>query len=302
MRHSREVPVHGRHAGRYDPRSGWGYRFFRFTLCLLLAAVLLWPVLEPFFLEVEYTYLTSVDLPGSIGQLRIVYLTDIHKGGLYTAGRLQGLIDRINALDADLVLLGGDYASDSDSAIRFFEEMPPIRSRHGVYGVLGNHDRTLPESNLEKLQAAMRRAGVTPLVNAVEPVRISNGYVYLAGIDDVHNGHPQLAQVARQVRARDYVIFLSHSPAVIDEAIQKRDASGDTQWFDLGLFGHTHGGQAALFGDLFPQEGVPAVYRQGWLTRNRAAVLISRGVGTSGLPLRWLCRPQIHVITVSVPQ
>ena len=289
----------GRHAGEYDPRSN-RWRFFLPTLAILLAVALLaWPFLEPLIPEVEQRTLRFADFPADIGQLRVVYVSDIHKGPFFSQGRVDNLVSRINALNADLVLLGGDYASDSNGAVDFFRTMPHIYARYGVYAVPGNHDRTVPESNLNQLRSAMQAAGVTPLVNAVAPVRIGNRSIYLAGIDDVSCGHPELTAVASQVRKEDFVIFLCHSPAIIPDALDARDASWQRGWFDLGLFGHTHGGQIGLFGGIVRDDSVPEAYRSGWSHVNRTALLTSRGVGTAVVPIRLLCRPQIHLITLT---
>ena len=292
------VDLDGRHAGAYNPRSSWVYWAVRGVLAVLIIGLLLWPFAEPFLLQTEYVTLTAEDFPAEIGKLRIVFVSDIHKGGLYTDVRLRGLIQRINAAGADLVLLGGDYAQDSESAICFFETMPPIRAAYGVYGVLGNHDRTLPEENLTRLTLAMRGAGVTPLVNAVERVRIGAGTICLTGLDDVRNGHPDLTGVTRQVSSAEYVILLCHSPAEMNALLAARDRNGQHGWFDLGLFGHTHGGQVAFLGDLLWSSGVADEYTSGWIKRSRIDLLVSRGVGTSLLPMRWLCTPQMHVITI----
>lgn len=268
-----------------------------FTLVLLLV-VLVWPFAEPFMLETETTALQSTDLPEDVGQLRIVYLTDIHYGSFYSLGRVKELVSRVNALNPDLILLGGDYADDSDGAIQFFKDAPSFHARYAVCGVVGNHDRTEPESNLSQLKSAMFAAGVTPLVNEVMQVRIGSSGVYVAGIDDVNNGWPDLDGVASQVTQEDYVIFLSHSPAVIPDALNATGADGRKNWFDLGLYGHTHGGQVAFLGQLLGISDVPARYEHGWLQENRIDMLVSNGVGTSILPIRVFRRPQIHLITV----
>lgn len=270
----------------------------RLLKLLLLLLLLSYPFAEPFMLETESVSLSSADLPKDIGQLRLVYLTDIHAGPFFSQSRVEDLISTVNRLNADIVLLGGDYANDSDGAIAFFKSLPRINSRYGVYGVLGNHDRTVPESNLPLLKAAMVSAGVTPLVNDVVGVRIGASTIYLAGIDDIDTGWPDLAGVAAQVRQEDYVIFLSHSPGVIPDAHKADDTAGRHMWFDLGLFGHTHGGQIAFVGDLLNLSKVDARYQKGWLVENRINLLISRGVGTSVLPVRLGNRPQIHLITV----
>ena len=265
---------------------------------ILLVVLIAYPLLEPLMLETEYVTLTSSSLPKDIGTLRIVYLSDIHYGSFFGNSRLEDLVSRVNALNADLILLGGDYATDSDSAIAFFENAPRFRARIAVCGVVGNHDRTLPESNLSLLQTAMFNAGVTPLVNDVAQIRLGNGSIYVAGIDDVNNGHPDIASVAAQVKQNDYVIFLSHSPSAVPDALRAETADNHRGWFDLGLFGHTHGGQIALFGNLLGISDVPARYQGGWFQENRIDMLVSRGVGTSVLSIRLFCRPQIHVITV----
>lgn len=290
----------GKHAGAYDPSTSVTRKFFKAALVLVCIALLAWPLVEPWLLQVETVSLVSGDLPAGVGQLRIAYATDIHKGGLFTQSRVDTLVQQLNACNADIILLGGDYASDSDSAIAFFRTMPQLRAKYGVYAVMGNHDRTIPESNLNVLHTAMTAAGVTPLVNTVAKVRIGASDIYIAGLDDVNNGHPDLTGVAQQVSAGDYVIFLCHSPAIIPDALAAKDKTGSSRtWFDLGLFGHTHGGQAAIIGPLLRKDDVPAEYFSGWVTRSRADMLISNGVGTCGLPLRWLCPPQIHVITVT---
>lgn len=283
--------------GRHEHRSRFGC-LARIITFLVLVAMLIYPFAEPFMLEVENVTLTSSDLPADIGQLRIVYLSDIHQGSFFSQSRVNDLVKRINALNADLVLLGGDYAEDSDGAVSFFRTLPNIHARYGVYAIMGNHDRTVPESNLQAMQTIMIAKGITPVVNDVIPVRIGVSNIYIAGIDDVNTGWPDLSGVAARTRAEDYVIFLSHSPEVIPDAQKCADMNGRRGWFDLGLFGHTHGGQIALIGQYLGIAKVPAQYEQGWIVENRIDMLISRGVGTSVLPVRIGRRPQIHVITV----
>lgn len=284
--------------GRHRHRSPLGClsRVLTFALLIFLVG---YPFVEPLTLSTEFTTLEHEDLPADIGQLRIVYVSDIHAGPFFSQGRVESLVRSINAHNPDLVLLGGDYATDSTGAIAFFQNLPPIHARYAVIGVMGNHDRTMPESNLTRLTNAMYESGVTPLCNDALQVRIGNSAVWVAGIDDVSNGHPDLAGVAARVKADDYVIFLGHSPEIIPEAHKAVDMNRSKRgWFDLALFGHTHGGQIALVGDLLGISHVDARYERGWLKENRADILISHGVGTSLLPIRVLRPPQLHVITV----
>ncbi|MDO4484129.1 MAG: metallophosphoesterase [Clostridia bacterium] len=265
-----------------------------------LLAVLAIPFIEPFLLEVDSRALVSSDLPGDVGTLRIVYVSDIHRGPFYSQSRVRQLCSRINDLRPDLLILGGDYAEDSDHAIDFFRNLPDLHVTYAVCAVMGETDRTLPESNLSVLKTTMYTAGVTPVVNEVVPIRIGGGStIYVAGIDDVTAGSPALQQVAAQVRQDDYVIFASHSPAVIQDSLRASGSDGKRGWYDLGLFGHTHGGQIWPLGKALGfGQNIPDRYMSGWKQENKIDMLISRGVGTSVVPMRLMSKPQIHLITV----
>ena len=103
------------------------------------------------------------------------------------------------------------------------------------------------------------------------------------------------------MRQDDFVIFLGHSPDLLAAAIKANGADGDNHWFDLALFGHTHGGQLKLFSLPLLAGFIPDIgerYLSGWLEENRASILISNGVGTSYFPVRFFAPAQIHVITL----
>ena len=120
-------------------------------------------------------------------------------------------------------------------------------------------------------------------------------------VDDYYNGFPDVKGVAAQVDKEDFVIFAGHTPDFLPDALKAADRNGDGHWFDLALFGHTHGGQINLFG-YTPfknvDESLSARYMTGWHEENRAGILISNGVGTSVLPVRLFAQPQIHLITL----
>ena len=300
-RSRRSVPSSFRR-GRHQVRSRHRRRWLVFGLVLVIL-VFGYPLVEARLLQTETQSLQSDDLPAEIKDLRIVYLSDIHYGFWFSDGDLSRLVGRINSLRPDLVLFGGDYATDSQSAVRFFHALQKcgtIHSRYGIYGVLGDMDRGKTDAERNLVTEAMSNAGVIPLVNRAAAVNIASSQIWIAGLDDVLNGKPDVRSVARTVKARDYVILLCHNPSVIPDAQLATDFSGNLGWFDLGLFGHTHGGQMAfLASTLDIGQDVPERYLSGWLKENRSDLLISRGVGTSVFPGRFLCFPQIHCIEVS---
>ena len=290
------------HRGRHQVRNKHNRRWL--ILSLVLAVILFgYPLLEARLLQTEKVTVKAEDLPLEANNLHIVYLSDIHYGHWFSDGDLGRLVSRINNLRPDLILFGGDYGTDNPSAIRFFtslQKQDRLRSRYGIYGVIGDMDRGDSDFTCTQLTEAMANAGVTPLVNKAVPVNIAARQIYIAGMDDVLTGKPDLKSVARSVSAADFVILLSHNPSIIPDAHLATDKSGNLGWFDLGLFGHTHGGQMLFFSSLLGiGDDVQERYRGGWIKENRVDMLISRGVGTIRYPGRLFCFPQIHYITVN---
>ena len=271
----------------------------------IVFALLLMMIGYPFY---EATTLTRENrtvgipgLPAELNGLRVVFVSDIHQGPFFSQTRVNNLVAEINSVNADIVIFGGDYADDSQGAVNFFKNLPKVHARLLVAGVPGNHDRTVPESNLAALQSAMLNAGIIPLVNTVREVRYRDISFYVAGIDDVDNGHPDVAGVAAQLAQEQFVIFVTHSPDGFAEAFSVTDKGGSPHWFDLGLAGHTHGGQIALLGNPLIQNfsAMPKEYYTGWHTANGAEMLVSNGVGTSVFPVRLFAKPMFHVITLT---
>lgn len=288
----------GRHQVRNRRRRRW-----LILLAVLFILVLCYPFLEARLLQTESKTVQCDDFPMEANNLRVVYLSDIHYGFWFSDADLGRLVGRINSLRPDLLLFGGDYATDNETAIKFFHALQnqgTIHSRYGIYGVIGEADRGKTDAEYHLLTEAMTNAGVIPLVNKVSTVNIAGKQIFIAGLDDKLTGKPDIKGVAKSVNARDYVILLSHNPSVIPEAQLAADASGNLGWFDLGLFGHTHAGQMQFFSSaLNIADDVPDRYRSGWLKENRVDLLISPGVGTSVFPGRLLCFPTIHCLTIT---
>ena len=277
-------------------RPGW---FGRLLAMVPVSCVLLYP----FYLAAQLDTVTDTrffaQLPAAFDGLRIVYLSDIHFGAYFKEPRVRALVERVNALEPDLIILGGDYAEDSGTAIDFFALRPDFRAKYAVVGVVGNHDRTPPESNLSRLEAEMRAAGVTPLINQTLTLQRDGYTLTLAGIDDYYNGHPDFAAVAEDCRNADFAIFLPHTP----DALPAAAAVPGDPFCQLALCGHTHGGQIAFFGHaLKSSSDYGSRYLSGWYQENGVTFMVSNGVGTSFLPLRLGARPQIHLITLRAGQ
>lgn len=228
---------------------------------------------------------------------RIVQVSDIHMGTWMNSERLNGLVMLVNQLSADTLALTGDFLTHDLPGI--VESMEPIISRltakDAKLAVLGNHDYW---SNPKKVRSLLRNTMITNLSNRIYPINRGADTLIFAGLDDYYNGHADLEAVLAQLPSppTSPVILLVH---VADFA----DIAAETSRFDLQLSGHTHGGQIVL-----PVIGAPILpphgkkYRSGWYKIKNMHHYTTRGVGTSSIPVRINCPPEITVITLRSPQ
>ncbi|MBQ7656043.1 MAG: metallophosphoesterase [Clostridia bacterium] len=271
-----------------------------FWLGKLMAKLPAWPIFYPIYeasqLNLMEELYWSPRIPAGFDDFRIVYLSDIHFGPLFSEERVRDLAQRVNKLHADVVILGGDYAVNSDGAVEFFQRLKPgFQAKTAVLGVMGNHDRMLPEENFEKLLAAMREDGVTPLVNDGIVLERRGSRMAIVSCDDFYCGKPDLKKTAALSKKADFTVFCPHMPDVLPETYKMPGPL----FYQLALCGHTHGGQVAVMGRAIRSSSIyGSKYLSGWYHEHGADILVSNGVGVSGLPVRWGAKPQMHLITM----
>lgn len=257
----------------------------------------LFPVQASRQLQLKEYEVSSIELPEVFDGLRIAYASDIHYGTLLSEKRVADLAQRLNALKADIIILGGDYGEDAAHSFAFFEKLPPLEAKIAVCGVLGNHDRA--EGSAEELSAAMEKCGITPLVNSALKIRIQDAELCICATDDVSHGDPMFREVKAQAEGADFVIYAPHAP----DALQAAKEEGAGVFYDLALCGHTHGGQVSLFGFAPYTASLYGMYYgnlylSGQKEEDGAQIIISNGVGTTWMPLRFGAKAQYHLITL----
>ncbi len=260
---------------------------------LLTSAFFLIAATEARRLRVDRRDLVSADVPAAFDGLRVVFVADIHAGPHLGRQRMAGLVDAVNRLDADVLILGGDYVGGRTTGAQvFYPEASRFKAKLARYAVLGNHD--VWESR-EEAVAGLERAGITLLENKTVRVWKDGGSIAVGGVEDLYTGHPDACRIAEDVSPSEFAILVSHNPDVFGGQLSE---AGD-KW-DLALAGHTHGGQVTFFGRFAPM--VASRFGQrfltGWKHENGVPILISNGVGTVTAPLRFFAQPEVHVITL----
>lgn len=259
-------------------------------VAVLFAVLFADALLEPFLVETENVTIASPELPESFDCKRIVFVSDIHYGLYFSRERLNELVRRINNMNPDLVLFGGDYIGNGRSEIReSFQGLAPINAPLGKYGVLGNHDYWI-DDRLTIREMAL--ANITPLDNSGVWVYSGGERIRVGGVGDLWHDKPNYLPAIEGVNDSDYVILLSHNPDYAEELPAGK--------VDLVLSGHTHGGQVTFFGIFVPytNSAYGQRYRGGLVDNGKTRVYVSRGIGTVVLPVRFFSRPEITVLTL----
>lgn len=247
--------------------------------------------------------------------LKIAVIADIHACDPWMSlDRIESIVERTNALNADLIVLLGDYVAGHHHVTRIIPAgewagaLTGLKAPLGVHAVMGNHDywddKVVQRAGCGPTVAhrALEAAGIPVYENDVVRLTRNGRPFWLAGLGDQLAyapsqrygraqlfGADDLTATLAKVSDDAPIILLAHEPYIATR-VPARVA--------LQLSGHTHGGQVRLFGwspALPSQHGVPLVY--GHL-RLQCDVIISGGLGCSIMPVRVGVPPEIVEVTL----
>lgn len=245
---------------------------------------------ERFWLKVEKIDLSLERLPRALSGLRVVQFSDVHLGHHYTENDFLKVIETINSLQPDIICFTGDYVDNTiDGLEGSIPVLSQLKARLGKYAVLGNHDYRAGATHISK---ALQDSGFEVLINRHSSLRYQDETIIIAGIDDMIIGQPDIEVALQHTSKEVFKILLSHEPDFAD--ISKDYA------IDLQLSGHSHGGQIRLplMGHLFTPLYAEK-YIIGLKKIDQMFLYINRGIGTTLLPIRFYCRPEITLLILS---
>ena len=271
---------------------GWG-----------LGGMVAWSLVEPHLVALREHEVYLPGLPREAEGLKIVQLSDLHVSAM-TGGEFLGrVVERVNALQPDVIALTGDYVSRRNSYARFTGarswarpmaeyarrmagELKGLCARLAVLAIPGNHDHSM--GRFEAIGGLLEAVGIQTLEN--KSVRLAG--IPFVGLDDVRAGRPLLPKAFADVERERAQVVLAHNPRLLG-LLRGRNA--------LVLAGHTHAGQIHLPGTSFrrrPGDMSGSPWFQGWYRQEGAQMYVSSGLGSVHFPARLRCPPEITLFVL----
>jgi hypothetical protein len=238
---------------------------------------------EPRAFQVEEVSLPLAKVPPG-RELRIVHISDLHIRNFH--GYYKEVANAIASLSPELILLTGDYLERNRSIRNVQKFLKMLKAPQGIFAVQGNWEYWARVEG-ENLRRHFAGVGVTLLLNRRHDLTLQGVPVSILGLD-YPSPTDNLLLLQRRADPSRLNLLLSHVPAFAHESLNDR--------VDLILCGHTHGGQVRLpfvppfYLPRFSGRFVSGLYQVG---ESGIPLYVTRGVGTSLLPVRFLCRPEI---------
>ncbi|MHA6534663.1 metallophosphoesterase [Paenibacillus sp. BAC0078] len=245
---------------------------------------------EPNWLDITRMELAFKDLPSAFAGSRLVHFSDVHLGFNKDAKDLSRLVAHIKEAKPDIICFTGDivdsFAEDLEDSVAILAELSaPL----GKYAILGNHDY----KNTELLTRLLTSAGFRVLRNQSYLIKQGGATLAVAGLDDLLHGKPDPQAALQGVPEGTFTLLMMHEPDYADIA--------EAYPFHLQLSGHSHGGQIRLpfVGAAYTPYGSEKYISGLYYTEKKAMpVYVNRGFGETVMPFRFLCRPELTIMTL----
>ena len=256
------------------------------TTLLLMALLSMAVNLAPTKLEIlQHDLEADQQRPG----LRVVQLSDLHLQAM--GAHEQAVVQQVKALQPDLLVLSGDMVDRADTLPVLAAFLAAVGSVRTV-AVPGNweHWSDADFDGLRKLFES--RPDGRFLLNERWTFRHDGRVVEVVGLDDFTAGQPDL-QLLSPGEGADVSLLVQHSPGFFDKT-EVRQRMQKVR-FNMCLSGHTHGGQIAFWGWAPFRPVGSGRFVAGFYDVPGCRLFVSKGVGTSVLPIRWGAAPEVVV-------
>jgi predicted MPP superfamily phosphohydrolase len=266
----------------------------------LLYPLMLYPLWEAAHVRLREMTLEFSPLPEPWDGISLLFISDCHTN---KSGRRERLLKRLlNGAETDLLFFGGDLAGNSSGCRVVLSAIEGVKVRIGRYAIRGNSEH-LPRVPQAKIERILEENGFTVLVNEHRLLERDGAKLALCGSDCAYSFQSDMEATLDGLPPDVFRILLMHAPEGLLEIGPRRA--------DLILSGHTHGGQLRLPGmkALSVHTSTEVDFDRGVFTASElrrfwpdapdeAKMVIGTGVGTSTLPIRLFCPPEVLKITL----
>ncbi len=223
--------------------------------------------------------------------LKIVFASDIHLGTLIGPRRTNTIVQKINAQNPDIILLGGDIVDEDLAPVirnNLGDSLKKLKAPLGVIGITGNHEFI---GGAEAAVKYLEEHGIKMVRDSV--IKIDDKF-YIIGREDrdkrnfAGTTRKEIEELSKGLDHKLPIIMLDHQPFELD----KKQELG----IDLTMSGHTHHGQ------MWPLNYITkAIFEVSWgyKKKGNTHVYVSSGVGGWGPPVRIGNRPEIVVVNLT---
>lgn len=289
------------------------FLYINIICCLVVLTVLVSGFFNRYNYEVRNVNIETERLPDEFDGFKLVAFSDVHLVTVVDPTAVDSLVSVINAQNADIVCFLGDMTSyNVDELIKYKTALSGIKSKYGIYAILGNHDYGVyqkwnseaeKQANMTTLIDTYKEMGWKLLMNDADYLVVNNDSIIIAGTENwgVAERFPKLADIDKALENVDskryFTILMAHDPNYWGEHIAKEKPN-----VDLTLSGHTHGGQMGVRvgDDYFTIFGLFGKYSHGVYQNERNQKLfVTIGSGEVGYPGRICLNQEVAVLTLN---
>ena len=281
------------------------------TAAIPVASLVYGVVANAYNYQFKRLKLNFPNLPKAFEGFTVVQLSDIHSGSFNQSKPIEEVIEKINALKADLILFTGDLVNDKASEMDFLKTVfSKLKSTHGVMSVTGNHDygdyvawgsKEEKRNNFKNLMGVHKEMGWDLLMNEHRVIEKEGEKIAILGIENWGYAlrfprYGKLNEAYDGTQDIPFKILMSHDPSHWDAEVRK-----SYQDIDLTLSGHTHGFQFGIETKYFRFSPSQWVYKQwaGLYQEGKQYIYVNRGFGFLGYPGRVGILPEVTVLELS---
>lgn len=216
---------------------------------------------------------------------RIAQISDLHVSFIIRHRYVQSVVDKVNALGADLVVLTGDIVDGSVRKLKsYVEPLAELQPKAQRFLILGNHEYY---SGVRSWVEHFRSLGLKVLLNEYSSIEHKGRTLHLGGVvDPAASARGEGPRPDKALGPGGLRILLAHNPKLATPAAPLG--------FDLMLAGHTHAGQFYPWNLAVRMVHAPHV--AGLSREGKMWVYVSPGTGSWGPPIRLGTRPELTLI------